>query len=316
MDRNLCCKASVVSLASLMLLLWVGAAMAQRPATVRVGTIPIIDTLPFFVARDKGYFEAEGIKVEPVPMAAGAVIIPALVGGSLEVGFGSTVSTILAVEQGFDFLITADDVYNSRTSSIGVRKDSGINTVRDLQGKNVAANVIKGPGWLYLREVVAKHGGDPETLKWLEIPFPQMVPALLGKKIDAGEMVEPFETLAKETPELKILVYHYAEVDLTIPLANYFASKKWIEAHSDVVERFARAHKKGVDFFNNNFAEARALLPKYTGIKPELAAKVSFKTFKNKLEPVTLQRQIELMLKHGLIKKRLKAEDMIYKTAM
>ena len=316
MARNFCVKAGLVSLLSFMLLLSAGVAQAQRPATVRVGIIPIIDTLPFFVAREKGYFEAEGIKVEPLPMAGGAVIMPAMAGGSLEVGFSATVSSIQAVEQGFDFLIIVDDVYNSRTSSMGVRKDSGINTPRDLQGKNVAANVIKGPGWLYLREVVAKYGGDPETLKWLEIPFPQMVPALLGKKIEAGELVEPFETLAKENPELKILVYHYAEVDLTIPLANFLASKKWIDAHPDVVERFARAHKKGVDFFNNNFAEARALLPKFTGIKPELAAKVSFKTFKNKLEPANLQKQIDLMLKHGLVKKRLKAEDMIYKTAM
>ncbi|MBN1991290.1 MAG: ABC transporter substrate-binding protein [Anaerolineae bacterium] len=36
--------------------------------TLKVGLLPILDVLPFYVAQDKGYFEGEGINVELVPV--------------------------------------------------------------------------------------------------------------------------------------------------------------------------------------------------------------------------------------------------------
>ncbi len=36
--------------------------------TLKMGLLPILDVLPFYVARDKAYFEAEGIQVELVPV--------------------------------------------------------------------------------------------------------------------------------------------------------------------------------------------------------------------------------------------------------
>ncbi|MBN1220411.1 MAG: ABC transporter substrate-binding protein [Anaerolineae bacterium] len=36
--------------------------------TLKMGLLPILDVLPFYVAQDKGYFEAEGIQVELVPV--------------------------------------------------------------------------------------------------------------------------------------------------------------------------------------------------------------------------------------------------------
>lgn len=36
--------------------------------TLKVGLLPIIDVLPFYVAQNKGYFEAEGLQVELVPV--------------------------------------------------------------------------------------------------------------------------------------------------------------------------------------------------------------------------------------------------------
>lgn len=308
-------KKGLICLVCLSVLVLARPAAAQKAAGLKVGIIPIIDVLPFFAAIDKGYFQAEGLKVEPVPMRGGATIMPAVAGGSLDVGFSAVVSFILAKEQAFDFLIIADAVYNARTSSVTVRKDSGINTVKDLEGKTIGTNVIKGPDWLYIREVVAKAGGKPDKLRWIELPFPRTLPALINKSVDAAEMVEPFETLAKENPDVKILVYQYAKVNYGGTLANFIASKRWIDAHADLVERFARSHKKGVNFVNGNFDEARLLLPKYTRTSPAMAKKVSFKIWKNKLDPANLQKQIDLMLKHGLIKKRLIAEEMIYKTA-
>ncbi|MGC8879802.1 MAG: ABC transporter substrate-binding protein, partial [Anaerolineae bacterium] len=44
---------------------WGGSAGEQR---LRIGVLPILDTLPFYVAEQKGYFQSEGVTVELVPV--------------------------------------------------------------------------------------------------------------------------------------------------------------------------------------------------------------------------------------------------------
>jgi NitT/TauT family transport system substrate-binding protein len=41
---------------------------STEDTTLKVGLLPILDVLPFYVAHDQGYFEAEGIEVELVPV--------------------------------------------------------------------------------------------------------------------------------------------------------------------------------------------------------------------------------------------------------
>ena len=40
---------------------------AGQDKSLKMGLLPILDVLPFYIAQDKGYFAAEGIQVELVP---------------------------------------------------------------------------------------------------------------------------------------------------------------------------------------------------------------------------------------------------------
>ena len=293
-----------------------GAAAEEKASVLKVGAMPIMDCLPLFVAIEKGYFKAEGLKVEFVPFYAGSKIIAALAGGSVQVGFGNVFSLIMTNERGFDFVIVADDAYIARTSAVVVRKNSGINRMKDLEGKTVAVPAIKQIGWVYIRELVSKDGGNLAKVNWIEIPPPHMAAALLKGQVEAAEMFEPFVTVVKEKhPELKLLSYYLYDLNPGGILAPYFASKKWIKGHTDLVKRFARAHKRGVNFVNTNPNLAREILPKYTRISPELAKKVPMVMWKNKVNIENLQWSANLALKHGLIGRRVNAQELVYQTA-
>jgi NitT/TauT family transport system substrate-binding protein len=59
----------LVGLVLLLVLTACGAASQSAEDTnLKVGLLPILDALPFFVAQEKGYFEDEGLKVEMVPV--------------------------------------------------------------------------------------------------------------------------------------------------------------------------------------------------------------------------------------------------------
>jgi len=70
---------------------------------VKIGMMPVVDCLQLFVAKEKGFFEQENLKVETIPMAGGAVIAPAVNSGELDIGFSNSLSIIIAHEKGFDF---------------------------------------------------------------------------------------------------------------------------------------------------------------------------------------------------------------------
>lgn len=290
-----------------------------RPAKLKIGYLPIVDCLQLFVAVDKGFLAQEGIQPEMQILGGGAVILSAMAGGSLDMGFSAVDSLILAVDQGFDFLIAADGAYDTKTgrnnSVIMVRKDSGINRPKDLAGKKITLNAIKGIGELYVKELVKADGGDPRAVTIVELPFPQAGPALIGGKVDAANLVEPFYTIHGNDPGVKFLAPLFRDVRPGAMVANWVASKKWIEANAETVERFSRALRKATDYIYENPSEARAIIAKATRMAPEMAAKIGIKDFGKKVNLAELQWSADKKLEYGWIKRKLDARAMVYRTA-
>ena len=48
----------------------------EGPVTLKVGVIPIADVAPLYLGMDKGFFEEEGLKIEPQLAEGGAAIVP------------------------------------------------------------------------------------------------------------------------------------------------------------------------------------------------------------------------------------------------
>ena len=60
------------------------------------------------------------------------------------------------------------------------KKGSPIKEPADLAGKTIAVNALKGVGEVEIKAALDKRGVDPNSIKLLEIPFPEM-PAALDK---------------------------------------------------------------------------------------------------------------------------------------
>src|SRR5688572_20774643 len=82
------------------------AAHAQ-PVKLRVSTIPIIDTAPMQAAIAKGFFAEQGLEVDTTPTAGGAVGLPALAAGAVQITFSNIISIVLGAKQGLGFEVIA-----------------------------------------------------------------------------------------------------------------------------------------------------------------------------------------------------------------
>ncbi|MDB5559933.1 MAG: hypothetical protein JWQ36_2867, partial [Enterovirga sp.] len=116
-----------------------GTASAAELTKLRVSTIPIADTASFEVAREKGFFAAEGLEIDTTPTSGGAIGIPALMSGQLQVAYSNVVSIILAASQGLDLVVfaAADETSDAPPDLAGLvaKPGAGFKDGKALEGK-------------------------------------------------------------------------------------------------------------------------------------------------------------------------------------
>src|SRR6185503_18409704 len=195
------------------------AALALAPVTqaqtlkLRVSTIPIIDTAPMQAAITKGFFAEQGLEVDTTPTAGGAAGLPALAAGQVQVAFSNIISIVLGAKQGLGFEVIAAGSGTGDTTpdlaAMVAKPGSTFKTGKDFEGKRVAVNTRNNIIWLYARAWIQATGGDPEKVTYLEVPFPQMIDALRGDRVDAAFVVEPFLSAGLQSKATQLIGWPY-----------------------------------------------------------------------------------------------------------
>ena len=99
-------------------------------AKSKLGYMKIVDNAAMFVAMEKGFFKAEGLDLETLPLAGGAPIINGVTSGDLQFGWSNVISLYQAHVEGFDFKLIAGGATNvkakNESHAIQVGKNSSI----------------------------------------------------------------------------------------------------------------------------------------------------------------------------------------------
>ncbi len=281
----------------------------------KLGYMKIVDCTPMFMAMEKGYFKAEGLEIDPVPMAGGAVIVQGVTSGDLQFGWTNVISLYQAVVEGFDFKLIAGGATNVRgtheTHAIEVLKNSPIKAAKDLEGKTVAVNTLNNIVHLMAMAWVDKNGGNSSKVKFVEIPFPQMAPSLIAGRVDAISVQEPFAAAAARQPEIRVLANPWGDVVPKFLIASWFASDKWIQKNKAAAQAFVHAINRGIDAVHADKEGMRAAMIKWSSLNPDMVGKIGYPLFEKGLSEKDLQVTIDLTLKYKMIARALKARDVI-----
>ena len=283
-------------------------AIAQEK--LKVGLLPFSESLGAVIADRQGYFKAEGLDVEITKISSGAVGVPVLLAGKLDIIFSNTVSTLQAMEQGLDAVILAPGAVvrasgADTTIALMVRKGS-VKGVKELEGRRVAVNVINSTAWLHAVAMLDKLGVDRGKVRFVEISFPQMNDPLLNSQVDAIYQVEPFRSVLMATGKAEVLGYPYVETLPNSDITQYLAMAPWVEKNRATAVRFARAIAKGAQFANvpANEAAVREANVQFTGLNPTLKDVVMLPRFGTAVSAAEIDRTMDLMLRHGMLKQK------------
>jgi NitT/TauT family transport system substrate-binding protein len=304
--RNLVVSLAVCGLAALPVATSASAQATSAPTKLRVGLLPFSEALGAVIADKEGFFKAEGIEIEITKFQGGAAAVPVLQSGRLDIAFSNTVSTLQAIEAGLDAVVLAPGAVVRRappdtTTAIMVRKGS-VSSLKELEGKRMAVNVINSTAWLHAVAALPMHGVDPAKVRFVEIPFPQMNDPLINGQVDAIGQVEPFRSALMSTGKAEIISWPYIESAPGTDITQYLALSSWVEKNHDVAVKFARAVIKGAQFAKQNEAAAREVNVAYTGLNPALKDKVLLPEFGTAVNVAGMQRTMELMRQFGMLK--------------
>jgi NitT/TauT family transport system substrate-binding protein len=289
--------------------------LSQAQAKGKLGYMKIVDNAAMFVAMEKGFFKAEGLELETVPMAGGAVIVQGVTSGDLQFGWTNVISLYQAHVEGFDFKLIAGGATNvkdtNETHAIEVLRTSPIVRAKDLEGKTVAVNTLNNIVHLMAMAWIDKNGADSTKVKFVELPFPNMEAALAAGKIDAISVQEPFATAAVEKGAARVLVKPWGEVQQKFLIASWFGSEKWIQKNREMAQAFVRAINRGIDAIHADPAGSRTSMIKWAGLNPDLAGKIGLPVFEKALAEKDLQATIDLTAKYKMISRPFKAGAVI-----
>lgn len=283
--------------------------------SVTVGVIPIVDVAPIYLGVKQGFFSDEGLDVKLETAQGGAAIVPAVVSGQYQFGFSNTTSLLLASSQGLPLKVVAAGVASTGEDgkdfgAVIVKPDSPIRTAKDLAGKRVAVNTLKNINTTTINNVVQDAGGDPSTISYVELPFPDIAAAVANGDVDAGQVVEPFLTIATGQGDRQV-VSNYAGTDPDLTVGMYFTSQQYAGQNAEAVTGFTAAMKKSMDYAAAHPDEVRAILSTYTKIDPEVQKNLVLPKWPSKVDRDSVKLLGNLATDDGLITKSLDLDALL-----
>lgn len=223
----------------------------QETRTVRVGYLhtPAVDS-HLWLGLEKGYFEEEGLEIEPTQFDTGISLSQALTGGSLDVAImGAVISNFPANGQGQVFLI--NDVEEG-TAQLWVSEDSGINSVADMAGKSVATTTGT-TAHVFLHTALTENGVDPNSVEILNSEMPGAVNSFIGGSVPAVALWAPFDLQVQDQrPDAKMIdsaSNYYPDAAI---VGGWVTSNKIYEQDKELLKSITRAWLKTNDDLVNN----------------------------------------------------------------
>jgi NitT/TauT family transport system substrate-binding protein len=213
-----------------------------------------------FIAIERGYFAEQGIDAQFAEINLGSDIAAMLAANQIQVGGAAiTVGLLNAAARGIETKVVADKGSNPRGGSfVGllVRKDlvdSGeYQGPADLRGRKIAVPDLASGGTIELDAMLRRGGLTLNDAEIISMTFPDQIPALGNKAIDAAISIEPFVTIATANGSAvraigvdEVLEGHQVGV---LMYSLQFAG-------TDAAKRFMVAYVKGLRDYNHAFVK-------------------------------------------------------------
>lgn len=287
----------------------------DEQVTINIGTLPIANAAAMYLGMQEGFFEEEGLEVEPTVLGGGNEIITGLVAGDYDFGFVGYISAGVALSQNVPVcVVTANDATGTSEDddwqALVAGADAGIESPQDLAGTTIGINALGGVAEVLIKAGLDAEDVDPDSVEFIEVPFPEVPAAISAGRIDAGYASEPFITSVLDEGG-EVVFAPQSALAPEYPNGSYAASEEFLAERGDVVERFVRAMDRSVEYARDNEDAVREIIPTYTEIPPEVVERMRLPVFTSELDEQAIDEQMGFMEQYDVADAAPTAEELI-----
>ena len=224
------------------------------------------NSLPWWMAKDAGHFERNGLDVELFYEGASSAIVQAMLAGEANFAGLAGPSVVSNVVGGGDVIQIAAVV---RTFTIPMYSQPNINEVSQLKGQKVAVSRFGSISHIAALNVFQKAGVTGATLIQSG-GTPESAAALMSGVVAAAMVPPPQSLMLREKGFRELVgVKQFREWNIPVVENGVAARRSFVDKNPDVAKRFIRAAFEGIRTIYQNKELTLKVLAKYTKTNDE-----------------------------------------------
>jgi NitT/TauT family transport system substrate-binding protein len=208
----------------------------------------------FFIAKDKGFYQQEGVNVQIEIIQGDPEREAALVAGKID-GIGMTIDNLILLRDK-GVLVKAIYKYDGSNGADGIVAKKDISSPADLRGRQVAW----APGTTshyFLTQVLKDVHLTTKDLNHVAMSSDDAGAAFAAGKLDAAVTWEPWLSKARENPNSKVLV---STKERPVVEDVLFIREEALNGRKEDVEKFLRACFKATDYWKAHPEEGNDII--------------------------------------------------------
>lgn len=243
---------------------------SENVGTLKIAVLPIIDTLPMYVAESEGLFAKHGVTVELVPVASAPERDQLLAAGQADGAINETLAVMLFNKEAVQMQAVRYALRPVEGYGHFFILASGKSGIKDPQGlKGVEIGVSQGTVIEYVTErLLQAEGLTADEIKTIAVPKIPDRMALLGSgELAAGVLPDPLASLAISQGAVNVLDDSlHPEYGFSI----YSFRKDVVDINPAAVSAFLSAIEEAVALINTDPTQYTSLLSDKGLVPPPL----------------------------------------------
>lgn len=280
---------------------------------LKMGLLPILDILPFYVAEQKGYFEAEGINVEFVPVKSAQERDALMQAGEIDGMLNDLISTGLFNRDDVQIQIvaTARRAYpESPQFRVLAAPDGNVTSASDLAG--VPIGISQNTIIEYITDrLLEAEGLSPDQIEILEVSaIPVRFEQLMEGQIQAATLPDPLAQGAV-AGGATLVVDDSQHTQYSQSVLSF--STEAIGAKPNSIKKFLKAWNRAVADLNSNPDQFSDLLIEQGRVPESIQGAYQMPPFPEGEVPSQTEWQdvVDWLLEKGLIDQSVAYEDSV-----
>ncbi len=289
----------------------------QKNDKLRLGYMPFASDLAIFIAKEKGYFDEEGLKIELIQFKSATDNLNALLAGHIDaagmIGFPTLFAAYEKDSTLFKIFLGTAETESKWASAILIPPNSKLKNILELKGK-ILGTYTGATQLLNLKSILQNNSINESDIKIRQVQSELQIPSLQSEQFDALFTIEPTVTIALQKNIAKILVENprYKYIVQPFPVTANCVSVDYYKNNPEVIKKLYHALKRATEDIRKNEEQSKTFLTKYTPLADSLVKYVHlyYWWLPEDINYNAIQKLADIFTEQALLKSKINTKKM------